>query len=221
MVFPILKNIELTYLINRGIFLDFLFCRFVLKLKNHYIKFITIAIYNVRREKVKGYIQVYTGDGKGKTTAALGLAVRAVCAGKKVFFGQFVKGMEYSELDAIKFLPNFVMEQFGRPEFIHGKPTKADIDNAIKGLKRIEEILTSNEYDLVVLDEANIALFYELFTLNDLLKVISVRSENTEIVITGRKAPEALIQLADLVTEMKEIKHYYQKGVLARKGIEY
>ncbi len=169
---------------------------------------------------MKGYIHVYTGDGKGKTTAALGLALRAVCAGKKVFFGQFVKGMDYSELKAADFLPNFKMEQFGRPEFIHGKPTQSDIDNAKKGLDKIHSVLKSGEYDIVVLDEANIALYYNLFTLDELLNVIMDKPEDIEIIITGRKAPKKLVEVADLVTEMKEIKHYYQKGVLARKGIE-
>ena len=169
---------------------------------------------------MKGYVHVYTGDGKGKTTAALGLSVRAVCAGKKVFFGQFVKGMDYSELKSVEFLPNFTMEQFGRPEFIHGKPTQSDIDNAKKGLEKIEEVLNSKKYDVVVLDEANIALYYNLFSLDELLEILQNRPENIEVIITGRKAPEKLIEFADLVTEMKEIKHYYQNGVLARKGIE-
>ena len=169
---------------------------------------------------MKGYVQVYTGDGKGKTTAALGLSLRAVCAGKNVFFGQFVKGREYSELKAVKFLPNFTMEQFGRPEFIHGKPSQADIDNARKGINKIKKIVNDGKYDIVVLDEANIAMYYNLFALDDLLEIIANKPEHVELIITGRKAPEKLIEIADLVTEMKEIKHYYQKGVLARKGIE-
>lgn len=168
----------------------------------------------------KGYIQVYTGNGKGKTTASLGLSLRAVCAGKKVFFGQFTKGMKYSELEAVKILPNFEMEQFGKPAFIFGKPTKADIDEARKGLKRAEEVLTSGEYDVVVFDEINIALFYELFTVQEVLDLLDKKPEKTEVILTGRYAAPEIIERADLVTEMKEIKHYYTQGVPARKGIE-
>lgn len=168
----------------------------------------------------KGYIQVYTGNGKGKTTAALGLSVRAVCSGKKVFFGQFVKGMKYSELDAVKFLPNFTMEQFGRNVFISGKPTKADIDAAKAGLLKIEKVLSSGEYDVVVLDEINIAVFFELFTVEEVLELLDKKAPGVEVILTGRYANEKIIERADLVTEMREIKHYYIKGVAARKGIE-
>lgn len=168
----------------------------------------------------KGYIQVYTGNGKGKTTAALGLSVRAVCSGKKVFFGQFVKGMKYSELEAVKFIPNFKMQQFGRNTFIFDKPTKADIDAANSGLKTIEQILISGEYDVVIMDEVNIAIFFELFSDEDVIKVLDKKADNVEVILTGRYATEKIIDRADLVTEMKEIKHYYTQGVQARKGIE-
>lgn len=168
----------------------------------------------------KGYIQVYTGNGKGKTTAAIGISVRAVCSGKKVFFGQFVKGMKYSELDAVKFIPNFTMEQFGRDCFIYNKPTKADIAAAKEGLIKMEQILSSGQYDLVVMDEINIALFYELFTVKDVLEILDKRAPQVEVILTGRYAPKEIIEKADLVTEMKEIKHYYTQGVPARKGIE-
>ena len=168
----------------------------------------------------KGYIQVYTGNGKGKTTAALGLSVRAVCSGKKVFFGQFVKGMKYSELEAVKFIPNFKMQQFGRNTFIFDKPTKADIDAANSGLKTIEQILISGEYDVVIMDEVNIAIFFELFSDEDVIKVLNKKADNVEVILTGRYATEKIIDRADLVTEMKEIKHYYTQGVQARKGIE-
>jgi cob(I)alamin adenosyltransferase len=168
----------------------------------------------------KGYIQVYTGNGKGKTTAALGLSVRAVCSGKKVFFGQFVKGMKYSELEAVKFIPNFKMQQFGRNTFIFDKPAKADIDAANSGLKTIEQILISGEYDVVIMDEVNIAIFFELFSDEDVIKVLNKKADNVEVILTGRYATEKIIDRADLVTEMKEIKHYYTQGVQARKGIE-
>ncbi|MTK12373.1 MAG: cob(I)yrinic acid a,c-diamide adenosyltransferase [Clostridiaceae bacterium] len=168
----------------------------------------------------KGYIQVYTGNGKGKTTCALGLSLRAVCAGKKVFFGQFTKGMKYSELNAPNYLPNFTLEQFGRAVFILGNPTKADKEVARKGLQKAEEVLTSGEYDVVVLDEINIALFYELFSVDEVIEILDKKAEKTEVILTGRYANERIIEKADLVTEMKEIKHYYTQGVPARKGIE-
>jgi cob(I)alamin adenosyltransferase len=168
----------------------------------------------------KGYIHIYTGNGKGKTTAALGLSLRAICAGKKVFFGQFLKGMDYSELDAVKYLPNLTIEQFGNASFIYTKPSKADIEVAGLGLKRCSEILKSQEYDIVVLDEINVAVFFELFSADQVLKMLQDRAENVEVIMTGRYADEKLIEAADLVTEMKEIKHYYAQGVMARKGIE-
>jgi len=168
----------------------------------------------------KGYIHVYTGNGKGKTTAALGLSLRAVCAGKKVFFGQFIKGMDYSELKAEKFLPGFHMKQFGRGCFIYNKPVEEDIKAARAGLEECSSILSSGEYDIVVLDEINIALYYKLFTVQEVIEMLDNRNPGVEVILTGRYAPEAIIEKADLVTEMKEIKHYYEKGVPAREGIE-
>lgn len=168
----------------------------------------------------KGYIHVYTGNGKGKTTAALGLSVRAVCAGKRVFFGQFIKGMDYSELKAPEYLPNFTMEQFGRNCFIYNKPTEEDIELAKKGLHKCKQILSDGNYDLVVLDELNIAVYYNLFTLEEVTEMIKQKAPHVEVIITGRYAEEGLIEMADLVTEMKEVKHYFNEGVMARKGIE-
>lgn len=168
----------------------------------------------------KGYIHVYTGNGKGKTTSALGLSVRAICAGKAVYFGQFIKGMDYSELKAIDYLPNFTIEQYGRDCFIFNDPTDEDIKIAREGLKKIEGILKDDIHDVVVLDELNVALHYKLFSLEDVLKVLDNRKKDKEIIITGRYAPSEIIEMADLVTEMKEIKHYYKQGVKARKGIE-
>ncbi|MFU0824672.1 cob(I)yrinic acid a,c-diamide adenosyltransferase [Clostridium sp.] len=170
--------------------------------------------------KDKGYIHIYTGNGKGKTTCALGLSLRAVCAGKRVFFAQFVKGMDYSELEAPKYLPNFCMKQYGKDTFIIKNPKKEDIELAREGLKEIEKILMSEEYDLVVMDELNIALYYKLFSLEEVINILNKRNEKIEVVITGRYAPQELIDMADLVTEMKEIKHYYTQGVEAREGIE-
>lgn len=169
----------------------------------------------------KGYIQLYTGNGKGKTTAALGLALRAICAGKSVYIGQFIKGMDYSELRAIEYLPNLTIEQFGRDCFIYKDPTDEDIKAAKEGLEKIGRLLKDSPYDLIVLDELNIALYYNLFPLEEVLELLNARDKTKEILITGRYAPEELIEISDLVTEMKEIKHYYNQGVEARKGIEF
>ena len=171
---------------------------------------------------MKGYIQVYTGDGKGKTTAALGLAIRAVGAGKKVFFAQFVKGKVYSEIEAVqKFLPDITVRQYGLDCFIFHNPTQQDIDVAQAGFKEISAVIQSGKYEIVVLDEANIALFYNLFTTEELIDVLQSKPENVEIVVTGRYAPIEIINIADLVTEMKDVKHYYYQGVDARVGIEF
>ncbi len=170
----------------------------------------------------RGYIHVYTGNGKGKTTAALGLTLRAVGAGKKVFFAQFVKGQRYSEVKAIEqYLPNVRIKQYGLDCFIWKKPTQADIDTARQGLREVEEIILSGKYDVVVLDEANIAVFYGLFSVQELIDVVTKKPIDTEIIITGRYAAPELIEIADLVTEMKEVKHYYNQGVEARIGIEH
>ena len=170
---------------------------------------------------MKGYVQVYTGNGKGKTTAALGLAVRALGAGKKVFIGQFVKSKHYSELETIdKLLKEITIRQYGMGCFIFDKPKEEDIQAAQNGLKEIIEIIKSDEYDMIILDEANIAVYYNLITADELIAAINKRNNQTEIIITGRYATQEIMDFADLVTEMKEIKHYYQQGVQARVGIE-
>ena len=168
----------------------------------------------------RGYVQVYTGDGKGKTTAAFGLALRAVCAGYKVYIGQFLKGMPYSELKAPEFLPNLVIEQYGTAQFVHNEPTQRDIAKAEEGLKKIEAIINSAEYDVVIMEEINVALMYGLLSTERILKIIKNKPETVELVLTGRYAKKEIIEAADLVTEMKMIKHYYNQGVSARKGIE-
>ncbi len=168
----------------------------------------------------KGYVQIYTGNGKGKTTAAIGLAVRSAGAGYKVLFAQFVKGQPYSEHKALEKFENITVKQFGRKEFIHSKPSEEDIKKAKEGYEFVYNALKNDYYDVVILDEANIAVFFKLFSDDDLIKLIEIKPEKTELVITGRYATEKLIDRADLVTEMKEIKHYYQKGVMAREGIE-
>jgi cob(I)alamin adenosyltransferase len=170
---------------------------------------------------MKGFVQVYTGDGKGKTTAAIGLAVRAVGAGLKVFIGQFVKGMEYSELKALeRFAPQLLVRQYGRKSFVHNKPTDEDFRLAREGYEDIRRAINSQQYDVVILDEANIAVYFSLLTVDDLLALIDGKPDAVELVFTGRKADPRLLERADLVTEMKEVKHYYQKGIVARDGIE-
>jgi len=169
---------------------------------------------------MKGYVQVYTGNGKGKTTAAIGLAMRASGAGKKIYIAQFVKGMKYSEIKTLEKFDNIDVDQFGLKCFIVDKPKQEDIDAAVEGLKKVKEVIVSGNYDVVIMDEANIAVFFKLYSVDDLLAVVDLKPENVELIITGRYAEDKLIERADLVTEMKEIKHYYNSGVEAREGIE-
>jgi cob(I)alamin adenosyltransferase len=170
---------------------------------------------------MKGYVQVYTGDGKGKTTAALGLAIRAAGAGFKVFFGQFIKSMAYSEIKALeRFGDCITIRQFGRGCFIRGNPSQADIDIAGQALEALAAALASGDYDVVIADEANVACGCRLISENDLLNLIDARPANVELVITGRGAPQSVMDRADLVTEMKAVKHYYDRDVEAREGIE-
>ena len=174
-------------------------------------------------EKFKGYIQVYTGNGKGKTTAALGLALRAAGYGQRVYSGQFLKGQEYGELRSIrKLAPLVTIEQFGRKGFIHvtESPDDEDIERAKKGLQRCLQAMLSRKYRIVVLDEINVALHFHLLAEKEVHDFLAQRPEDVEVVLTGRYAPASLIKRADLVTEMKERKHYYAKGVRARLGIE-
>jgi cob(I)alamin adenosyltransferase len=168
-----------------------------------------------------GYVHVYTGDGKGKTTAALGLALRAAGAGWRVFIGQFAKGSQTSELRALARLSDLVTVcQFGRPGWIGPTPTEEDIAAAQEGLARCWEAITSGQYQLVILDEVILAPVLRLFSLEELLAVIDARPDGVELVLTGRYAHPAILQRADVATEMRELKHYYRQGVLARTGIE-
>lgn len=170
---------------------------------------------------MKGYIQVYTGNGKGKTTAALGMTLRAAGAGMNVFFAQFMKGMESSELVALEKLGDHIhLRQYGSRSFIKDKPTEEEIRGALKGLAEVRQAMLSGRYQVVVLDEANVAVYYNLFSVEALLDLIRAKPDDVELLITGRDAHSMIIEAADLVTEMKEIKHYYQKGVPARIGIE-
>lgn len=171
----------------------------------------------------KGYIQVYTGDGKGKTTAALGLALRAVGYGLKAYIGQFLKGQMYGELISVKKLsPDIKIEQFGRKGFVHvtKDPDEEDIKRAKRGLKKCLDAMLSQTYNIIILDEINVAVYFNLLSEKEVLDFLSQKPENIELILTGRYAPTSFLKKADLVTVMKGKKHYYQKGVKAREGIE-
>jgi cob(I)alamin adenosyltransferase len=171
----------------------------------------------------KGYIQVYTGNGKGKTTAALGLAFRAMGSGLKTYIGQFMKGQKSSELDAALAVSGYVtIEQYGKMGFTRDRehPDAEGMGNAKAGLVKAKEAMLSGNYDIVVLDEINTAHFFHLVTIEEMLDFVKTKPEGVELVFTGRYAPEALVNAADLVTEMVEVKHYYRKGMVSRKGIE-
>ena len=170
---------------------------------------------------MKGYVHVYTGKGKGKTTAALGLALRAAGAGLRVFIGQFVKARRCGEHDELERFGDCIrIEQYGRGPFIRGEPTAADIQAARQGLTQAEAALASGRYDLVILDEINVATSLGLLAVGDVLGLIRARPPHVELVLTGRGADAEVIQEADLVTEMLEVKHYGHQGVGARRGIE-
>ena len=190
---------------------------------------------------MKGYIQVYTGDGKGKTTAAIGLAIRAVGAGKRVAFIQFMKSLAYSEQKILGELPGVTLITLGKPYFIAkegmlteeeikawgptlrvypaGHPPKEYRDMVSKGVEDAVRAV-SGEYDVVILDEYNMAYWYDLATPEDTSRILAAKADEVELVFTGRNAPEQILDAADLITEMKKIRHYYDAGVSCRKGIE-
>ncbi|UCB61048.1 MAG: cob(I)yrinic acid a,c-diamide adenosyltransferase [Candidatus Bathyarchaeota archaeon] len=170
-----------------------------------------------------GLVQVYTGDGKGKTSAALGLALRAVGHGLKVYMIQFIKGgFEYGELHAVKHLAGFKLRSFGSGRFIKEKPPKpADMEHARDALQLAKDVVNSGDFDVVILDEINVAVDLALLEVEEVVKLVKNKPNHVELVLTGRYAPREIIAAADLVTEMKEIKHPYRKGVRSRKGVEY
>ena len=171
----------------------------------------------------RGYVHVYTGNGKGKTTAALGLAFRAMGRGLKTYVGQFMKGQRYGELEAAKQASSYItIEQYGADTMVHVQdpPLEEDVQRAREGLARAKEAMLSGDYDIVVFDEIITSHAYRLISIEDMLEIIAAKPEGVEVVLTGRYAPPELIDAADLVTEMVEVKHYYQKGVQARDGIE-
>ena len=173
----------------------------------------------------KGYVHVYTGDGKGKTTSALGLALRASGHGKRTYIGQFMKGQSYGELDALRDNPHITIEQYGDVRCIHREEvTPEHVAQAHRGLERARQAMLglapTGAYDIVVLDEVNVAIWFGLLTVEEVLAFLDERPDHVEVILTGRRAPQELIERADLVTEMREVKHYYQQGVMARDGIE-
>lgn len=173
-------------------------------------------------KKREGYIQVYTGNSKGKTTAALGLALRAMGAGHKVFIAQFIKKGKTSEHKALKRFSDLIeIRQYGTGFIRTEKPLPADIEAAEAGLHEVEKIIMAGHYDMVILDEINVAIYKKLISIDDVLRLLNTKPAHVELVLTGRYADEKIIERADLVTEMKEIKHYFSAGVGARLGIEH
>ncbi|HWR89657.1 MAG TPA: cob(I)yrinic acid a,c-diamide adenosyltransferase [Dissulfurispiraceae bacterium] len=172
--------------------------------------------------KRKGYIQVYTGTGKGKTTAALGLALRAAGAGHRVFIAHFVKRTQTSEHKALgRFSDLVTFRQYGTG-FLRGKgKTDKAAEAAQQGFGEARDIIASGLYDVVILDEINVAVHYGLISAEDVLEVLDAKPPGVEVILTGRNADQRIIARADLVTEMREIKHYYHEGVKARRGIEH
>jgi cob(I)alamin adenosyltransferase len=169
----------------------------------------------------KGYIQIYTGNGKGKTTASVGVAIRAIGCGMKVFFGQFLKRRPSSEHKIFADYPNSVkLVQFGTEQFVIGEPSALDIECAQSGLELSRKAIASGYYNLVVLDELNVAISMGLLKVQNVVEILKNKPEHVEIIITGRNAPQELVELAHLVSEVKEVKHYYKIGVPARVGIE-
>ena len=169
----------------------------------------------------KGYVHVYTGTGKGKTTAMLGLTLRAVGAGLRVYIGQFVKSMAYCEVKAIEeYLPNVISERYGPGCLLGRKPTPEDAEITKQGFKKAINAISSGDYDIVMLDEINVAIYLGLLDVESVLEVIRQKPENVELVLTGRFAPPEIINSADLVSEISEVKHYYTTGVLSREGID-
>jgi len=174
-------------------------------------------------ETFRGLVQVYTGNGKGKTTAALGLAVRAAGHGMRTYFGQFLKGRPTGEVEAAaRLAPLIVIEQFGRKAFIRVAEGVADedVERARSGLGKCLQAMLSGEYRIVVLDEVNTAVGLKVLDEREVLAVLDRKPPDVELVLTGRYAPPAFLERADLVTEMKDTKHYGDRGVRARKGIE-
>lgn len=171
----------------------------------------------------RGFIQIYTGKGKGKTTAALGQAVRAAGSRMRSFILMFMKDFPYGEVRALEPLAEWItIEKYGNDAFVYARqlPSDDDIATARAGLQRAEEVMLSGEYDLVILDEICVTTYFKLLTPNEVLPLLEKKPPHAELILTGRYCPPEWLERADLVTEMTEVKHYYQQGVLSRKGIE-
>ena len=172
-------------------------------------------------KNLQGKVIVITGNGKGKTTSALGLALKAVSSGQKVYFAQFIKAGEYSEIKALKKLSDLItVEQFGLGGFFGRNPTPEDIQAARDGLEAVAAVMSSGDYSVIILDEANVAIKYKLFSQQELLDLLAGKSENQEVIITGRDAAPKVIERADQAIEIRAVKHYYKNGVNARVGID-
>lgn len=172
----------------------------------------------------KGYVQIYTGNGKGKSTAALGLAFRAMGCGLKTYIGQFMKGQHYSELEAARMTrPYITIEQYGKDTFIYVKnpPAEEDLRLCREGLATARKAMLSGVYSVIILDEIITTHYFHLVSLAEIEAIIADKPEEVELVLTGRYAPPELIAAADLVSEIAEVKHYYQQCVVARRGIEH
>jgi cob(I)alamin adenosyltransferase len=176
-----------------------------------------------RKRLERGLTEVYTGDGKGKTSAAFGLGLRALGRGLKVYVVQFIKGgFDYGELHIVDHLPNLKLVAFGRGKFVtEVPPADEDIRLAKEAFELAQKVVNSEEYDLVILDEINVALNLKLIDVKEVIDLIKNKPKRVELILTGRYAPPEVIEVADLVTEMKEIKHPYTRGIPPRKGIEY
>jgi cob(I)alamin adenosyltransferase len=169
----------------------------------------------------KGRVHVYTGNGKGKTTAALGLCLRAVGAGYRVYIAQFMKAGTYSELKALKQLGDQVtVEQFGSGRFVRGTPSEEDRKKSREGFQAVMAALISGGYQMVIIDECMVAFHQGLLSQAQLQSILDQRPAAVELILTGRHAPAEVIAQADLVTDMQEVKHYFHKGITARDGIE-
>lgn len=174
--------------------------------------------------KQKGLVIVYTGNGKGKTTAALGLALRAIGHGQKVFMIQFMKGNEnYGEIkSAKKYLPEFTIVQKGLDRFVRKNGAKPeDIALASEGIELAKKVVTCGNYDLVILDEINVAVDYGLVAEEKVIELIKLKPKNLTLVLTGRYASKTILDMADTISEIKDIKHHYKSGIKAQPGIEY
>ena len=185
------------------------------------------------RDTSPGLVQVYTGNGKGKTTCALGAGLRAAGHGLEVLVISFMKAkvamrgngvdINYGEFKSVDMIPNFTIVPVGRETFVDKKnPDPVDIEMAQNGLKLAQDALQKHKCDVLILDEINVAVEWNLISLNDQLDLIRMKPANVELIMTGRYAKQEILDAADLVTEMKEIKHYYStKKIPARKGFEF